>query len=271
MTAVEIVRYEPTSPRGDALFNALQAGARDAKVIVTKSPKYRGTAPWLMFWGPGAPERAADMRTHLARGGRAIALDLAYWDRDRKVRISIDAPHPQAVVMQKDRSPHRLKNDRITVLNAWKSTGPVMVAGLGDKARVQYGADTVDAWERSMIEQCRERWPGRQIHYRPKRAGAPVPADVIRASAQPIELALNRASLLITWHSNVAVDAIRMGIPVICRDGAASAVCPSTFGETDPTPLAPHVRDRFLANLAWFQWAPSEARQCWSFLTEVLS
>jgi len=36
-------------------------------------------------------------------------------------------------------------------------------------------------------------------------------------------------------------------------------------------PLAADVRDRFLANLAWFQWAPSEAAQTWRFLTELLA
>jgi hypothetical protein len=78
------------------------------------------------------------------------------------------------------------------------------------------------------------------------------------------------SSLLVTWHSNVAVDAIRMGIPVVCREGAAAAVCPSELPETI-APMADDVRDRFLANLAWFQWRPDEAPEFWRWVPEVLA
>jgi hypothetical protein len=88
---------------------------------------------------------------------------------------------------------------------------------------------------------------------------------------QPIDQALAGASLVVTWHSNVAVDAIRLGLPVICRDGAAAAVCPSDFRTTDPQPLPASVRDRFLANLAWFQWSNSEAAAFWPWAQEMLS
>ena len=51
----------------------------------------------------------------------------------------------------------------------------------------------------------------------------------------------------------------------------AAAVCPSTWTDEDPQPLPVAVRDRFLANLAWFQWAPNEAAACWAWLRELLS
>ena len=72
-----------------------------------------------------------------------------------------------------------------------------------------------------------------------------------------------------TWHSNIAVDAIALGIPAVCVDGAAAAVCPAELPE-EVRPFDPALRDRFLANLAWFQWAPSEARECWAFLRGLL-
>ena len=52
--------------------------------------------------------------------------------------------------------------------------------------------------------------------------------DYLGLSLPLIDQALTGCSLVVTWHSNVAVDAIRMGIPVVCRDGAAAAVCPSS-------------------------------------------
>ncbi len=114
-----------------------------------------------------------------------------------------------------------------------------------------------------MTAACHARWPDRPLVYRPKP----------RETGHPIEDVLAGCSLLITWHSNVAVDAIRMGIPVICRDGAPAAVCPSGLSSDPPSPLSADVRDRFLINLAWFQWgwAPIEAQGCWTFLQELLS
>lgn len=267
---VELLRFEPESGRTSALFAALMAAAPRQGVQVRHTTAYEGKRPWLMLWGPGAPERAAAMRRHVEAGGRAVAFDLAYWNRDRKVRLSIDAAHPQAWVMQRALPADRWTRDRPPVAETWKPTGPVVIAGIGDKARIQYGPDVVDAWERAMIRTVRERWPGRALVYRKKKAGSPVPDGVAVSQMQPIESVLAGASLVITWHSNVAVDAIRLGIPVICRDGAAAAVCPSDFGDADPVPLPVEVRDRFLRNLAYFQWDPNEAGACWQFLREVL-
>lgn len=272
-TDVEIVTFQPVLERTAALFRNLASTASGAGFRVRRSAAYQGGTPWLMLWGAGHPVRAEAMTRHVAAGGRAIAWDLAYWQRDTKMRVSVDAPHPSAWVMRRDWPASRLAADRVTVSDHWRPTGPIVVAGLGEKARVQYGAAVVDAWEASMVQACRRRWPERPIVYRKKRptAAAPAWATSVSSGATPIESTLTNASLVMTWHSNVAVDAIRLGIPVICRDGAASAVCPSTLGEADPRPLDPELRQRFLANLAWFQWAPREAAQSWAFLRELLA
>jgi hypothetical protein len=271
-TDVEILSFQPENARATTLFASL-AAARPTGIVPTQTRRYRGASPWLMLWGPGAPERADVMRRHIAAGGRAIVWDLAYWQRDVKARLSIDAAHPVDWVMRKAWPASRLQADRLTLSNAWRPSGPVVVAGIGEKARVQYGAGTVDGWERAMIAACRERWPDRPVVYRKKKVGLPEPDGVqISSPAVPIEQALIGASLVVTWHSNVAVDAIRLGIPVVCRDGAAAAVCPPSLDPTaDPVPLPEAVRERFLANLAWFQWAPSEAVACWQFLEAVLA
>lgn len=259
-TAVEVVRFQPEIDRLPKLFAALIDGATEAGLDVAEASEYRGNSELLLLWGPGDPTRRSVMQRHVAAGGHAIALDLAYWSRLRKFRVSIDAAHPQAWVMRKDWPVARLASDRPYVGDLWDPSGRVIVAGLGRKARVQYGAETVDAWEREMAEQCRARWPAREVVMRPKQA-----------TNVPIEQDLRKSSIVVTWHSNVAVDAIRCGIPVICRDGAAAAVCPSTLGGDDPSPLGRSVRDRFLANLSYFQWAPDEAVGFWAFLRELLA
>jgi hypothetical protein len=269
-TAVELVQFESESYRTAQWFRALEKAAPDCGIDLHRTTTYRGDAPWMLLWGPGAPERRAVMEAHIRNGGRAIVMDLAYWDRHNKARISIDAPHPQAWVMRRNMPGDRVKKDQIVVKDAWKSTGSIVIAGLGEKARVQYGESTVDKWEASMMHACRARWPDRRILYRRKKPQYGVPGWADLAPGCPIDQLMIKRSLVITWHSNVAVDAIRMGIPVVCRDGAAAAVCPSEIPD-EPKPLSPEIRAQFLANLAYFQWSMSEAAPMWRHLLEMLA
>lgn len=270
-TSVEMLRFQPETPRAAAHFAALMQTAERAGVQAQQTDVFCGNSDWLLLWGPGGPGRQTVMDRQRAAGGHAIVLDLAYWHREHKARVSIDAPHPQAWVMTRDWPRDRFLGDRVPVASAWNPAGPVVVAGIGRKARAQYGSDTAFEWERAMVDACRAQ--GRtKIYYRKKQADAPTPQGLpLMNPAQPIDQALAGASLVVTWHSNVAVDAIRMGIPVVCKDGAAAAVCPSTL-PAEPRPLPEDLRGRFLSNLAWFQWNPAtEASAMWGWLREVLS
>lgn len=264
---VELLRFHPESPRTSAFLSALKTGATSSGVRLNVSDHYRGASDLLMLWGPGAPNRWPAMQKQLAAGGHVAALDLAYWNREDKFRVSIDAAHPQAWVMRKEWPRARLVADRVSIGDVWNPQGPVILAGLGEKARVQYVPQTVDDWEAAMIATVRAA--GRELRYRAKRPGR-VPAGVPSTGDGPIETVLRGASCIITWHSNVAVDAIRLGIPVVCRDGAAAAVCGSTYVPT-LEPLDPALRDRFLSNLAWFQWRPDEVKSCWKWMRELLA
>jgi hypothetical protein len=267
MLTIELLTFQPQSPRALAAMRSLRSTAPRGSVASTT---YRGRSDVVVFWGPGAPERRTVMQRQVDRGGHALALDLSYWSRDRKFRVSIDAAHPQAWVMRRDWSATRFNADRVPVADRWNPDGPVIVAGIGRKARVQYGS-AVEDWERQMMTAAAARWPDRQVRYRRKQLDAPIPAGATLTNDGPIEGVLDGASLLITWHSNVAVDAIRLGIPVVCRDGAAAAVCPSDLTAVDPSPLADLARLTFLQNLAWFQWAPEESRKFWAWVPQVLA
>lgn len=271
VSAVEVLHCQPEIDRAGLALRALATSAASAGHHTNRTTTYRGDAPWLVLWGPGAPARAAIMRQHIARGGHVLALDLSYWQRHAKVRVSIDAAHPSAWVLRRDWPTERLKTDGIAIRDQWNPDGPIIIAGIGRKARAQYG-DAVAAWERDMIAACRRRWPTRRLVYRVKQMDAPRPPDVaVDCGLGPIDAALCGASLVITWHSNVAVDAIRQGIPVVCKDGAAAAVCPAELPDA-PVPLPTSLRDRFLGNLAWFQYElPREARLFWTWAEAVLS
>jgi hypothetical protein len=267
LLTAELLHFPVQSTRANRILLALTQAAPKADVRATTTRAYTGGSDLLVLWGPGAPNRTVPMRRQVEAGGHVLALDLAYWDRDRKFRLSIDAPHPQAWVMKRALPDTRLNADRVLVEHRWRPDGPVIVAGIGEKAGVQYGRDAVRAWELAMIGHAKAA--GKRVLYRPKKQGGFTP-NVPSASAGTIDQALTGASLVVTWHSNVAVDAIRLCIPTICRDGAAAAVCPADW-QAEPRPLEPSVRDRFLANLAWFQWAPEEASACWAFVREALA
>ncbi len=268
---VELLHFQPESRRSTLLFNGLTKTAPAAGIALRSELRhFRGGSDLLLLWGPGAPDRFPPMRQQLDAGRRVVAFDLSYWHRDTKARVSIDAPHPQAWLLKKDWPETRLQADNLVIADRWKATGPIVVAGIGRKARVQYGG-AVLAWEAQLIEACRARWPQRRLIYRRKHPDAPVPSNVPASSAGTMDDALSGASLLITWHSNAAVDAIRLGIPVICKDGAAAAVYPSTLGPDDPQPIPTTLRDRVLANLAWFQWGLHELAGFWHWLRELLA
>ncbi len=263
---VELLQFQIQSTRSIKIFESLGKAAPAHGLSVHRTSRYQGGADLLVLWGPGAPDRFEPLRRQVANGGHVIALDLAYWDRDHKFRVSFDAPHPQAWVMKRPMPLTRLLADAVPILNTWNPDGPVIVAGIGEKAGVQYGSTAVREWESSVISQVKAA--GRPVFYRPKKQG-PVPG-VPQAKAGPIDGALAGASCVVTWHSNVAVDAIRLGIPAVCRDGAAAAVCPSTWRQ-DLAPLDAGTRSQFLSNLAFFQWLPTEASQCWAFVRETLA
>lgn len=266
---VELLEFADSSAFAPRVFDALEPTA-PAGVCVRRTQTYRGQSDLLILWGPGSPARWPAMRGQLAKGDHFIAVDLAYWNRQEKFRIAIDAPHPSQWVMRRDWPVDRWAADPAPIANRWRMDGPILVAGLGRKAYVQYG-DRVHLWERDIVAAARRISP-HPVQYRPK-AGNPahVPTGAVLSSPSiPIDRALDGCSRLITWHSNVAVDAIRQGIPVVCGDGAAAAVCPSVLAR-DQTPLDPAIRDRFLANLAWFQWGFTEGAACWAFLQDALA
>jgi hypothetical protein len=265
---VEFLHFQPESVRAAEILAALArtAGIMGLKPQMTRG--YSGRSDLLVLWGPGGTDRFEPMRRQIAQGGHVLALDLAYWQREDKFRIAIDAAHPQAWVMRQTCRPDRLAADRVRVADLWHPSGPVIVAGIGEKAGLQYGVETVRAWEREQIHDAQAR--GWRVLYRPKKPDGYVPSGVPVAPHGDIERVLAGARLVVTWHSNVAVDAIRLGIPVVCRDGAAAAVYPSAIHE-QPAPLDRAIRSAFLSNLSYFQWRPREAAACWRFVLELVA
>jgi hypothetical protein len=159
MLTAELLRFAPEANRAEQVFTALTRSAVSAGVRITTTRAYAGASQVLVVWGPGHPARFEPMRKQQADGRHVICLDLSYWHREQKFRVSIDAAHPQAWVMRKDWPASRFNADRVKTADLWNPRGPVIVAGLGRKARVQYGATQIDIWEARMIADARAQGP----------------------------------------------------------------------------------------------------------------
>lgn len=245
MLTCEILINDRTAMRGVRLLNALNKAAAQAGVNAKITDHYSGKHEWLMLYGPGGMEgRYQAFNEHIASGRRAVAWDMGYWARERMMRVSIDALHPQEWIWRKELSPERIAGCALPFRNAYNPDGPIVVAGMGKKSKKIYGE-----WDEAKMQELASRFPDKQIIFRPK------PEKSAKDKPTPISSVMDGASLVVTHHSNVTIDALIAGIPFECEDGAAKAY----RGD----------RDAFLRQLAWFQWKHEEAAEAWKFLREL--
>jgi hypothetical protein len=247
------VLLTPSAPkRGQDLMRAVYAGARSRghDAVLTRSAVREGAI--LALYGLGG----ADRIQHANRRG-LIAFDCGYWDRkldnrNRKYRVAFNGFHSPQYVMAD------VFADRLGGIEVAKSggnpDGPIMLVGNAPKSN-RVGAA---GWTAAMSRKIRAAFPGKRILYRPKPR-RPVEANVLHdsMSMDRIEDALKGVSLVVCRHSNVAADACRAGVPVVCEDGAASAIYPHCLENASAQPDR-ELRRRFMERLAWWQWSPEE-------------
>lgn len=222
---------------------------------------------WLMVYGLGGLDRVQYMQR-----GRVVAFDLAYWDRKgaaRKYRVSINGLHcPELILRGESPSDNRWKDSGLSVSVDRPGDGPILLIGNGPKS----AAIGAGGWSQAMAKRLRSLFPDREIWYRPKpgRAGELVNCDRVRTE-EPIDLVLEEVGLVVCRHSNVAVDACRMGVPVVCEDGAAACIYPTIDRWQDQPTFA--QRQEFLKHLAWWQWSPAECETAvfWDWLKGKMS
>lgn len=242
------------------MLRAMVEAAPEVGVRCKVVQAYTGCAPLLMSYGLGHRERLKWTEAHVANGGRLIGWDMGYWDRDVAMRCTVDDGHPHRWL--RDMPGDRWEAAGIELRNDWNPDGPIVLVGMGIKSRQQFGLHGQE-WELRTLAAIRAVTK-REVLYRPKRTEQ---LEQCRTAEGSIDEALRGASFVVCRHSNVAVDACIAGIPVVCEDGAAAALYGSDL--TCPVNPSEAERLRFLQNLAWFQWRPTEAVQAWRFLLKV--
>lgn len=255
-----IPRESRTNP--EALLRALAESAGkhgvDAEVMQTYKPRAESV---LMLYGLGGKDRLPFARRHLQAGWRTACWDAGYWERkaeDRKYRIAFDGFHcPQMIMRGPDPGPERWDSAGLGMRSKYDACGPIVLIGNGQKA-VAVGAD---GWSAAKSREIRRTFRERVLHYRPKRQFRE--PSVVRdrvVDEGSIESVIAGASLVVCRHSNVAVDACRLGVPVVCEDGAAASIYPSKLSDADKQPSL-ETRMEFLRRLAWWQWSIPEAER----------
>lgn len=262
---LDVKKLSPTSRR---FFYGYFSAAKKAGLNVGLSSHY-AKCKVLVIYGLGGADRYKIAMHHIKHGGTVISFDIGYWDRDlpnRKYRFSINGLHPTQVMQTTKPDSKRLyeANKPITQTEH-RSADPIMLVGNAPKS-IAVGAD---GWTREASKQIRKHFPKNEVVYRPKPSRPKEPGVIFdRISTEPIEHALKNISLVVCRHSNVAVDACFMGVPVVASDGAASSIYPNTLADYRSQPSAELRRD-FLERLAYWQWSASEAVMFWGWFLKT--
>lgn len=226
-----------------------------------------------------------------AAGANYAYWDLGYWNRHPEApkragareghhRLAINS-WDTADCMRRQCPPDRLNMTPVEVrppayagkgLDAWMALkdgrNTILVAGMSEKAAGSHGYRYRE-WEDETIAQLRELTAGAglSILYRDKPAR--------KELSEPIMSVLQRCCLVVSHHSNVAVDALCAGVPSWCKKGVgrlwsavelqdAVACCAPSVGDAE--------RQGLLSDIAYAQWTPAEMRsgQAWDHIRGLL-
>lgn len=209
-------------------------------------------------------------------GAQFAYWDLGYWDR-RPKSDGMDGFHRIGVndwdtarAMLRDCPADRFARLGIEVQERQKLGDTLLIAGMSEKAAGTHGF-RFKQWERETEEHLVSMRTGFRIVVRPKPNKS--------APAQPsIQEALRSVRLLVTHHSNTAVDALVAGVPYWAKKGVGSLVCSPELNEhlvANPWMHYPDdiQRFQFLYDTAYAQWKPSEMATgaAWDYIRRCLS
>jgi len=261
--SVEILIPPSSSETALAMLHAMRDAIKQDGRELRVTAGYEGEADLLILYGVGAPDRDIARKAHVGSGRHVVCWDLAYFGRKKVtgyLRCSIDHEHPQAWLDLTPNDPGRWDALKIPLREDADEAGHILLIGLGRKSRSYL---QVGNWEGKRLASLLQRFPGREIVYRPKPGSPYIELDCRADADTPIETLLRGASLVSCRHSNVAVDAIVAGVAFECDDGAAAWLRGKPYTVAN--------RLDFLRRLAHWQYRPSEAREAWRFLKRVLN
>lgn len=248
-------------PKAREFVMAMIEQSRNVGLSASVITEYEPFDGLYVCYGCGRPDLNSHLDRHVAAGRCALNIDVGYWGNS--FRLSVDGLHP-AFLPDADAS--RFDKQKHQISNTYDPAGPIILVGLGPKSR-HLGR----TWEEDKLVEIRAALPDRKVIFRPKpNRPYPLLSHVQTDDKTPIAELLRGASLIVTRHSNVAIDGCFQGIPSCTELGAAATL----YGNDLLNPINPSEEERvaFLRKLAWWNWTLAEAKTTciWNWLKHAI-
>lgn len=278
--AVEVAVYQIGEPhrRSSIICDCMMAGIAAAGDTPTKfyEASYREPIlPIAVFYGY-VGNLPKIMQEHRDAGLHAVYIDLGYFGRHDGGRwtgyhkLCVNNRHPTEYFQKRAHDNTRASALKIAPA-PWRPPGRyILLAGMGAKGARAEGYRP-EEWERAAIAEIRKH-TDRPIIYRPKpscKESGPIEGTHFSPKTQVATDVLKRSHAVVTHHSNLAVDALIMGVPAFCWDGVAKPLSLQDLSQIE-TPVRPEARAQWIADIAWTQWSIDEMRKggAWRYLKQ---
>ena len=237
----DLVAYGCGSPVRLPVVRAMATGSGARSFVPDAHPAYLGGHS--LIWGliRGAPELMSQTR---AAGCDFYQMDNAYFGRDHYFRVTRNALQ-QCTIREcdgdrLDRVFHRLG----LTLHPWKAqrNGPILLCPSSEFLFRFYGT-TAEKWVADTVAAIR-RHTDRPIALRPKQLDG-------------IDVAVRDAHCVVTHVSAAALDALRIGVPVMVTAACAATPLATPMCEID-APRSGMDRLPLFSSLAWGQFTIEE-------------
>lgn len=240
-----------------ALYEGVRAVGDEALLVSSRDICEVG-ADVTATWGIRAG-RLGIMRRTQERGGRHLVMELGYFgDRTKWTSLGFDGLNGKADFVNANSPPDRWEQ-HVNLLKPWREDGDfVLIIGQvpGDTAVEHVNLDRWYAEMARAITAAGEK-PVFRPHPITVKRDQPLwtGCDIIMGD---LSASLARAKWVVTFNSNVGVDALLAGVPVVAMDEGAMVyqLAGHEPGVRPPTP----DRTQFFNNLAYCQWTMDEIK-----------
>lgn len=261
----------------------------ESKLEKYEQPLDKPTLAGILF---GIQDRTPEcMRDHRMLQVPFVYIDKGYV-RQRDVvgdakflaqyRVSYNSFQPLDYFQKIPRSKDRWKKLRVKVYPRRTVGENILIAGSslryadfhGFKAGND-GSDPATNWAMKLVRRLRAV-SDRPIVYRPKptwKEAVPIKNTIFSGPDKTIEEELHKAHVLVTFGSNASIDALRLGVPVLCVGDSIAKPLSSTLPEEVDTPFWPDddVRQQFFCDIAYCQYTLDEFRDgtAWNYVLNL--
>lgn len=194
----------------------------------------------------------------------SVYYDKGYFSRAWKakhpqayVRFSVNRFQPIEYLMHLDCPDDRWKDLKIELKPRQQYGENVVFAGCTQAMADWYNFD-ISEYAHIILSEV-QKHTKKPVVYRPKKSltpPKPIPGTIYSHYERKIQVEIQQSSVVITFSSNAAVDALINGVPAITLGPSiAYPVTPHDLNCVDDTPYPEgHLLKKWLYNLAYCQW-----------------